>query len=852
MKKIKNYLLAFIIPFIICLSVFYFKGVLDNIEHIYVTDLRVQHIVFLNYLKNVGLGDSSLFYSFYAGMGNSMLSTMIFYCISPINLLIWMINDIRYAILFIYIIKVCLSSLTMYILLRNKYDNDSFKTVLFSVCYALSSFAINYFFCGFWLDSLYLAPLVILGIEKMFKTEKINLIYIFSLMLAIICNIQMGFGLCVFSLIYFLYSYFLRFEKKDKKKFRQLGLVFILSSLCAGAISSGFLLGFGLDYMEMATARGMSITSKTGATNIGYILKNLFTVGNLTDTYYNNFEPFIYCGLLISFFSILYLFSKEIEKKKRTGALIIIIIFVLSFSIEFLNNFWHLSVPILLNYRYSCYLCLFLTMIAFECYNVKNKLNGSDIVCLSISLLIGLFMLVCYSNEVYFSWSLVFLILTFILILLVKNKNNKFQFLLFLLVFVEVFANAYLSIYTAEQLTFGKDVSYDSLLYLDSLNDFEDGYRVMNNYSYTEFANDSLLSGKNSSLRYFSSVINGRVPMFFDKNLSSVGNNNYKISAYDSPLMLSLMGNKYFYLTKELTNSIYNKINSYEITAYNYEQKRDVTKNVYLYENPYALSMGYVIDRDAKYDKNMSLADYQNNIIRSFSGNDVDVIIPLEYSIDNEGADCTKSESLNCTIYNITNNTKNLNIYVYGLFDKYTIDTVTTPYLDIYRPLLVSTSNRNIHLMLEGNYNVDPMHLIVVTYDKDNLISSLKKLQENMMEDIQIDKNVLTGKINSSKDGVLFLSIPYDEHLKIYVDNQEVEYYSLLDNAFIGLDIKTGEHSIKVEYIDERYKIYIVCTVVSLVVTIILYYFINRVIEKRQVEERKIEEERRNKKKKKK
>ena len=133
----------------------------------------------------------------------------------------------QYAILFIYIIKVSLSGLTMFLLLKNKKDESNFSTILFSTCYALSSFVINYFFSVFWFDSLYLAPLVMLGIDKMFKNEKISLIYIFSLASAIICNIQMGFGLCIYSVIYYLYSYGINYDfKKDLNRFKQLGILF--------------------------------------------------------------------------------------------------------------------------------------------------------------------------------------------------------------------------------------------------------------------------------------------------------------------------------------------------------------------------------------------------------------------------------------------------------------------------------------------------------------------------------------------------------------------------------------------------------------------------------------------------
>lgn len=842
-KKIKNYLLAFLIPFIICLAILYFKGILQDVENMYVSDLRLQHISFLNYFKNVLLGNCSIFYSFSAGMGSPMISTIIFYCLSPINLLLLIIKDIRYAIMFVYIFKICLSGLTMYMLLKSKTDKDNFITILFSTCYALSSFVINYFFCIFWFDSLYLAPLVILGIDKMFKDEKINLLYIFSLALAIICNIQMGFGLCVFALIYYIYSYTINYNIKGNfKKFKQLGIVFVISSLCAGAISSGALLGFGLDYADISVARDIQVTTSAGVSNIGYILKNIFTVGNLKEDYFNNFEPFIYCGLIVSFFSILYLFNSDIDIKKRRSAFGVILIFLISFCIGFLNLFWHLSSPVLLNYRYSVYLGLFLTMLAYESYNSKDKLTKKDMVVLVISLLVGFFMIVGYSNEVYVIWTFVFLILIFVGILLVKNKSKKFEILLCLLVIAEVFLNGYLSIYTATQLPLGKYSSYDSLIEVGNLNEFDDNYRVFYDYSYTDFTNDSFLLD-NSSLRYFSSVINGNVLNFFRLNGSAVGNNNYMISAYDSPLLISLMGAKYLYLTDEFNNSIYKRVDSYEIDNYNYIEAKDDTKDVYLYENPYALSLGYVINDDVSYKEEWDMVEYQNAIIKAFTGNDSDVLIKLEHTLLDKGEECFNSAFYSCESFDIVNNTNNSLVYVYTLFDRYSIDNTVVQHLDVNKPLLLSSLSKNIKLTLEYSGIIYEENFVAVTYNSTNLVDSLSSLQQDMLENIEIDKNVLTGEIDSSKDGILFLSLPYDDRFKIYVDGEEVEYYSVLDDAFVGLDIEEGKHDIKIVNVDKNYKIYLIITGVSIFITFVLYYFINRKITKRLDEEERIRQE---------
>lgn len=847
-KKIKNYLFAFIIPFVICLAVLYFKNILFEVENIYVSDLRLQHICFLNYLKNILLGEASIFYSYSAGMGNSMLSTIIFYCVSPINLLVLVIKDIRYAILFIYIIKISLSGLTMFVLLKSKTNKDNLITVLFSTCYALSSFAINYFFCVFWFDSLYLAPLVMLGIDKIFEKKKISLLYIVSLALAILCNIQMGFGLCVYSLIYYIYSYNINYSikslKKDFKMFKHLTLIFIISSLCAALISSGALFGFLLDYGNVAAARDIDVTTVAGVSNLGYILKNFFTVGNLKTDYYNNYEPFIYCGLVVTFFSILYLFNSDIDKKKRMSALGVILVFVISFCVNFINLFWHLTSPVLLNYRYSVYLSLFLTMLAYECYLKKEKLVKNDIIVLVVSLLIGIFMIVGYSNEVYVVYAFVFLILIFVLILLTKVKTKKFEVLLFVAVIAEIFMNGYLSIYTADDMAFGKYSSYDSLKETASLNDFDDNYRVMYNYSYTDNTNDTFLLNKNSSLRYFSSVINGNLINFFGRNYVAIGNNNYMVSAYESPLLISLLGNKYLYLTNQLSNSIYELVDSYEIDSYSYIEDSEETRDVYLYENPYALSLGYVIESDVSIkESDVDFVDYQNNIIKAFTGNNKDILIRLGYTFYDDSEDCQSSTFYSCSTYSINNNTNNTLVYVYTPFSRYTLNNRGNAYIDVNRPILISTLDDEINLTIENDGEVDYDNFVAVTYNQSNLTDSLSTLQENMLENIEIDGTVLTGQIDSSKSGILFLSIPYDNHFKIYVDGKKVKYYSLLDKSFIGLDIEEGKHDIKVEYVDENYKWYIIATVVSIIGTLVFYYFGNRLIDKKKAEEIRIKKE---------
>ena len=833
MKKLlkkKNYFLAFIIPCIVCLLVLYFNGVLKDIEEMYQSDLRLQQIAFLRYFKDVLLGKASLYYSYSAGLGNMMLSTLIFYCVSPINILLFLVKDIRFAILAIYIAKVGLAGVTSYILLKTKFKEDKLITVLFSSCYALCTFIMNYFFCGFWLDSFYLAPLVIMGIERVIDNKKMSLLYIFSLALSIICNIQMGFGMCIFSVIYFIYYFNLNYNiKTEIKEFINIGKYFAISSLCAGAISVGSLLGFASSYGTISSIRGLGSSSNAGISNIFLIIKNLFTVGTLKSDFYNNFEPYLYCGLMVSFLSILFLFNKNIDKQKRIHSFLVLLVFIISFCVNAINVFWYLSSPVLLNFRYSIYPALLLMMFAYECYIKTEKFNGKDITVLSILLLLGLASIIAYDGQVYVLNTFVFLILNFVVLILTKNKNQKFEYVLMVIVLAELSVSGCGSFYTASELPFGKVSSYDSFLELVSKKEFDDSYRIMHNYSYTDDSNDTILLNKNSSPRYFSSIVYGNLIYFYDRVGAMNGVTNYRMSAYDTPLITALLGNKYFYMTENFNNGIYERKERYKIGNYDYVDKKYDVKDVYLFENPYAPTIGYMIENDVKYDNTMNFVTYQNAIIKAFTGIDKDVMVQLETSYNINEESCNSGNIFPyCAMFYIKNNNSNKIFYVYTPFSEFRVGNKADIYNDVNRPLTLYSLDNNIQMLIKHSADIEPDKFVAATYNKANLIESLSKLQENNLENIKFDKNVMTASINAKKSGKLFIAIPYDKNFVIEVDGKETDYYSLLDGSFLGIDIKEGEHDIKLTYINSKFKYYCLGSLISLVITIVLYIFLNK------------------------
>ena len=98
----------------------------------------------------------------------------------------------------------------------------------------------------------------------------------------------------------------------------------------------------------------------------------------------------------------------------------------------------------------------------------------------------------------------------------------------------------------------------------------------------------------------------------------------------------------------------------------------------------------------------------------------------------------------------------------------------------------------------------------------------------------------MTGNIDAKKNGILFLSIPYEKDFSIYVDGKKTKHFSLLDKTFTGLNIKEGNHKIKIIYKNNNLIWYIIISIVSLIVTFIISHILNQKIDyKKQIEKQK-------------
>ncbi len=173
-------------------------------------DAFPQYSSYLSYFKEIFFEGNSIFYSLGKSIGGEMYGLFAYYLASPFNLITLFFSKDKIALAFdiILIIKTSATSLSFFYFL-NKKSRIKISNLIFALAYSLSAYSITYGFNIMWLDALILLPLVITGIDRMISEDKIML-YIISLSITLITNYYMGFMVCVFALMYFVYKLIIR------------------------------------------------------------------------------------------------------------------------------------------------------------------------------------------------------------------------------------------------------------------------------------------------------------------------------------------------------------------------------------------------------------------------------------------------------------------------------------------------------------------------------------------------------------------------------------------------------------------------------------------------------------------
>lgn len=820
-------MLSFMLPVLGMLCIFFGKQIYPFGDRCFLrTDLYHQYapfsVEFLRKLKHGG----SMFYTWNIGMGTNFLSLIGYYLSSLFNLLLvfcaedHVIEFISYLVIF----KMGLAGVTFSVLLLRRSPDIDFRIPFFSLFYAMSGYLAAYSWNIMWMDCIWLAPLILLGIEQLVH-EKKYLLYTITLAMAILSNYYIAIMLCMFCVLYFLIQLpgiFCNRTDSDpvnsaRTDFWMAVLRFSLSSLIAGALAAVILIP---EIKALGLTASSNINFPKDWTSYFSILEMLgrHLIEVATECGLDHW-PNIYCGVGVLFCLPLYYYNKRIPAEDKAAKTILLFFMLFSFSVNVPNFIWHgFHYPNSLPCRQSF---LYIALVLIMCYEGLQQFEEYSGRIIGTSFAIGMgFVILCQNLidddafEMQTFWlSLLFLGIYLLLAVLYKNRrlNNMLLYILLMItVSVESIYNmdatSVTTVSRSEYMNY-KD-PYQELIQ-QAQNQNPDFYRFEKIARKTK--NDGAFVGY-PSISTFSSVSYGAMSDFYE-NLGMESSMNAYSNNGITPLLNALLDVKYILTTTSQQESQL-------MTLY------DQNEDCYLYENLYNLSLGYMLPKGMGLDWDLDGStpiDLQNDFSYLCGGEQLFYEI---YDSTIDGQDMDIQVENNCHVFVQLDNSK--------------IETVDADISGTTK----NFTHTNRGFLLDLGY-CSPEDTITLTCQDDNrdmdatayyldesaFIDLIRMLQDEQLQVSSFDDTHIEGSIQVLQDGLFFLSIPYDPGWTLYVDGEKTEYYKFKE-AFLSCDLTPGTHQIQLTYQPDGLGTGLMITLTALALLILFLIFRRKLEEK--------------------
>ena len=357
--------LSFLLPALLMALVFALCGICPfGSRSLGIMDMSHQYLSFLYSLRDILAGEASLFYLPSMCLGGNMTGVASYYLLSPLNLLTCLFPRERMleAVSILFFIRTGLCGLTMCIF-SGRRNGYGWRCLFPALAYAFMAYMVAYSFNYLWQDCVILLPLIALGISRLVKGEG-ELLYILCLGGSLFINFYIGYILCIFSVLFFLYEYMGR-RKNDRLKWWPAVLRFGLSSLLAGALAAVALLPAFLSLAGSKAEFSLSILTLDPKFFFPDLFSKLYAGAFNYEEIMPVGMPHIYCGTAIVVLAVLYFVNPRIPRRRRILTGCFLALLALSFWLTALDLIWHcLNTPSWYNYRYSFLFSFLLCMAA--------------------------------------------------------------------------------------------------------------------------------------------------------------------------------------------------------------------------------------------------------------------------------------------------------------------------------------------------------------------------------------------------------------------------------------------------------------------------------------------------------
>ena len=780
------------------------------------------------------LGNGSIVYSFYQGLGLPIFRNFLNYLSSPVNLLLLFFNKSNHlsGLSLVIGFKAVLSAMTCSIYLNKKFKSNSLLLVPICLLYAFSAYYRAYYWNLMWIDGMIMLPLVTLGIESIVKENKWKL-YTFSLFIMLIANYFIAYMICIYSVLYFIIYLIYKTELKDLKKknikklFNKI-LMFGTASLLAGGLSA---------FLMIPMASSMASISATGGTIptsqyynfefINFIKAHFSCINSVIFKSDAITTPNVSAGIIVLFLSLSYLLNTNISKKNKICYLLLYFIFVAIIfvpQLDFIIQAFH--VPNDLPYRYS-FIYSFI-MIILSSYAVLNldKESLIKVLCLFVFCVGAIIITIkdtyaLASKEALLINIIIIFLYVFFLLLgkYFKTYRNIFFFALILVTTIDCI----------ESLNYGLQISQVADNFYNSTKEIDEKIDTIKNYDDSLFyridnPNNHTLNDSAKSFYYgvttFSSMAYQNMAEL-QRYLGNQGNNINSYMYVDQTPIYDMMFNVKYMIGSRIDKQRYSEIKANSnITKFNY-----------------SVGLAFGVNKDVlnwEYTNN-SPVYVQNDFVEKATHID-NVFNPLtlvdQEELQNDTLKVVKYTYLNPNeISYIYWNSSSISFIKIGN-DLYARDDYYSNcnYLGAYNYynyddehiIGFSSEEEYIEIMIGYNYYNDglfhPYYL-----DSDKFEQVYNKLKNSSMTLTSFEEDTISGQIYLEEDSTIYTSIPYDEGWNVYVNDLKVDTYSL-GNSLLAFDAKKGLNKIEFKYRIPKMKIGLIISTISLAIVFQLFY----------------------------
>ncbi len=858
---------AFAIPFALMYLIYLAMGVHPFGDgSVLVLDLNGQYVSFYESLRMFVYGDASLLYSFGRALGGEYMGIYAYYIASPLSYIVALFPKERIleALLTIFLIKTGLCGVTMGFYLH-KLQKKINKTgvVVFSILYALCSYAVVHQNNNMWIDALVWLPLLTYGIEQLVKNGKYKL-FVVSLATTLMSNYYIGYMVCIYTAAYFFYYYFAHNENfrnnpmKEKKHF--------LRSFLRIAFFS--VLAIGVSMVIVATAYYSLQFGKNDFSNPNYSLSQQFDFLDLLSKFYpSSYDtvrpegwPFVYCGLITIILVPCYFLSKKFSLRERTASGIFIGFFLLSFIASTIDIMWHgFQRPNWLNYRYSFMLCFFLIVLAYKAFTDLRHVSKKSVFFSGVFWAVILILLQAleYENihDIETVWFSLLCIGAYLAILIIGKKSyfkNTVTLVLAVVTCLEVFCSGLMNcVDFGDDVIYTKYSSYNNYMeeitpIIELVKENDPGFYRWEKTTMRK-TNDNLALGIRGLSCSTSTLNQSTIKLLAAMGYTS--KSNWSRYLGQTPLSDSIFGLKYI-VSKNALSEYYSEFCSHgDYTAY---------------YNPYYLSLAFGVDSAIEdfvmipnkdfdeQDPYSNPFDRMNNLVTAMLGEEetIKVFVPLESAADPEVANGStgyiaghhkyspSSESQKCSITYKFNNPTTQELFFYLPSDyqrevNLKVNSVGKGTFfgnDTYRIISFGEQSAgsislNVELKADVLYVKDGINMVYYL-DKAVFEDVMQRLGKTQMtvDDTSTDTHITgTVKVEGSYQNML-LTIPYDEGWKILVDGNSVEYEETLDSLIL-FKLRQGEHKIELIYQPKAFTLGLSVTVISICLFFLIVIF---------------------------